>query len=135
MAHQFPLRVYYSDTDAGGIVYHARYLDFAEHARTELLREASADRPGQAELISTRRVAFVVKSLTVEYHTPAFLDDRLTVHTSLEQAKRFSMVFLQEIRREDTAICTLHVRVASVNLDTKRPEPFEPWFAEAASHL
>ena len=135
MAHQFPLRVYYSDTDAGGIVYHARYLDFAEHARTELLREVSADRPGQAELISTLRVAFVVKSLTVEYHSPAFLDDMLTVHTALEQAKRFSMVFLQEIRRGDTTICTLHVRVASVNLDTKRPEPFEPWFAEAASLL
>jgi|SRR5690554_1038992 acyl-CoA thioester hydrolase len=135
MAHQFSLRVYYSDTDAGGIVYHGRYLDFAEHARTELLRDVSADRPGQAELISERRIAFVVKSLSVEYHAPAFLDDLLTVHTSLEQAKRFSMVFLQEIRRGDALICTLHVRVASVNLDTKRPEPFESWFAQAASEL
>lgn len=133
MAHEFPLRVYYSDTDAGGIVYHARYLDFAEHARTELLRAVSKDRPGQAQLISEHRVAFVVKSISVEYHSPALLDDELTVVTTLEQAKRFSMVFLQRVMRASEELATLEVRVASVNLDTKRPEPFEPWFAEAAS--
>ena len=135
MAHEFPVRVYYSDTDAGGIVYPARYLDFAEHARTELLRAVSADRPSQVTLMAEHRIAFVVKSITVEYHTPALLDDQLTVLTSVELAKRFSIVFLQRIMRREQEIATLHVRVASVNLDTKRPEAFEPWFAEAAKQL
>jgi acyl-CoA thioester hydrolase len=135
MAHQFHLRVYFSDTDAGGIVYHARYLDFAEHARTELLRTVSADRPGQAEVLATQRRAFVVRAVSVEYHTPAYLDDELTVFTSLERAKRFSMVFRQEVKRREQLLCTILVTVASVNLDTKRPEPFESWFAEVASQI
>jgi acyl-CoA thioester hydrolase len=135
MAFEFPVRVYYSDTDAGGIVYHAKYLDFAEHARTELLRLVSADRPGQAELMDRKRIAFVVKSIEVVYHAPALLDDLLTVVTTLEQSKRFSMVFLQRVMRGTQELATLHVKVASLNLDTKRPEPFEPWFAQAASLL
>lgn len=135
MAHEFSLRVYYSDTDAGGIVYHARYLDFAEHARTELLRAVSLGRPGQAQLIKEQRLAFVVKSINVEYHIPALLDDELTIVTTLEQAKRFSMIFLQRVMRAGEELATLRVRVASVNLDTKRPTPFESWFAEAASQL
>jgi acyl-CoA thioester hydrolase len=135
MAFEFPVRVYYSDTDAGGIVYHAKYLDFAEHARTELLRLVSADRPGQAELMERTRIAFVVKSIEVVYHAPALLDDLLTVVTTLEQSKRFSMVFLQRVMRGTQELATLHVKVASLNLDTKRPEPFEPWFAQAASLL
>lgn len=135
MAHEFPVRVYYSDTDAGQIVYHAKYLDFAEHARTELLRAVSADRPGQARLIEEHRIAFVVKSISVEYHAPALLDDLLTVETTVEQAKRFSIVFLQRVMRDGQELTTIRVKVASVNLDTKRPEPFEPWFAQAASAL
>ena len=135
MAHLFHLRTYYSDTDAGGIVYHGRYLDFAEHARTELLRERSTDRPDQGRMLVENRIAFVVKSLAVDYHAPAVLDDVLTVYTSLERAKRFSLVFLQEIKRSEERICTICVTVASVNLNTKRPVPFERWFAEAASRM
>jgi acyl-CoA thioester hydrolase len=135
MAHRFSLRVYYSDTDAGGIVYHARYLDFAEHARTELLRQISHDRPGQADMMRERRVGYVVKSLSVEYHVPAFLDDELEVHTSVESAKRFSVTFLQRVMRAEAEVATLRVRVAAVDLVTLRPIAFEPWFAEAAGRL
>ena len=135
MAHRFSLRVYYSDTDAGGIVYHARYLDFAEHARTELLRQISHDRPGQADMMRERRVGYVVKSLSVEYHVPAFLDDELEVHTSVESAKRFSVTFLQRVMRAEAEVATLRVRVAAVDLVTLRHIAFEPWFAEAAGRL
>lgn len=135
MAHRFTLRIYYSDTDAGGIVYHARYLDFAEHARTELLRVLSKDRPGQADLMREQRVGYVVKSLSVEYHVPAFLDDQLEVLTSLESSKRFSITFLQRVVRAEQEVATLKVRVAAVNLETHRPVPFEHWFAEAVERL
>lgn len=135
MAHRFTLRIYYSDTDAGGIVYHARYLDFAEHARTELLRVLSKDRPGQADLMREQRVGYVVKSLSVEYHVPAFLDDQLEVLTSLESSKRFSITFLQRVVRAEQEVATLKVRVAAVNLETHRPVPFEHWFSEAVERL
>ena len=135
MAHEFSLRVYYSDTDAGGIVYHAKYLDFAEHARTEMLRSVSVGRLGQVELMAQKRIAYVVKSVSVEYHTPALLDDELRVLTTLEQAKRFSMVFLQRVMRGEDEIATLRVRVASVNLATLRPEAFGSWFADAVANL
>src|SRR5690554_369423 len=102
MAHIFPVRVYYSDTDAGGIVYHARYLDFAEHARTELLRSIAQDK----EDLSLLSLAFVVKSVTVDYNQPAFLDDYLEVHTTVEQAKRFSLTFLQRVLRQGQEIAT-----------------------------
>lgn len=135
MAHRFPVRVYYSDTDAGGIVYHARYLDFAEHARTEMFRELSKGRTGQGELMTARRIGFVVKSISVEYHVPAVLDDLLEILTTVERAKRFSLVFLQRVMRGEEELATLHVRVASMNLDSRRPEPFESWFAEEAARL
>ena len=132
MAHQFVKRGYYSDTDAGGIVYHARYLDFAEHARTELFRAVSKDRPAQQQLMSEHRIGFVVRSITVDFLVPALLDDLLTIHTSLVKEKRFTLEFLQEVKRDQQLLCTLNVTVAALNLDTKRPVPFEPWFAEAA---
>jgi acyl-CoA thioester hydrolase len=135
MAHTYQGRVYYSDTDAGGIVYHARYLDFAEHARTELLRDIGKENGQQKQLIDERHIAYVVKSIAIEYHTPAFLDDLLTVETTIEQAKRFSLTFLQRVLRQQEEIATLHVRVASFNLLTRKVEPFESWFAEEASKL
>jgi len=136
MAYRFSVRVYFSDTDAGGIVYHARYLDFAEHARTELLRHLSSGvHSGQRQLLEERHIGYVVKSISIEYHTPALLDDLLEVETTVADAKRFSITFLQRIFRGETIIATLKVRVACVNLETKRIEPFDPWFAEEANKL
>lgn len=135
MAHTYQARVYYSDTDAGGIVYHARYLDFAEHARTELLRDIGMEKGQQKQLMDESNIAFVVKSIAIEYHTPSFLDDLLTIETTIEQAKRFSLTFLQRVLRQDEEIATLHVRVASFNLVTRKVEALEPWLAEEASKL
>lgn len=122
-------RVYFSDTDAGGIVYHARYLDFAEHARTEMLREILPD-IDQADL-KDDGVIFVVKSISIDYRKPALLDDLLVVRTTLEKAERFSAVFKQEVLRQDEIIASLSVRVASVSAERKRIVPIPQKVLEA----
>lgn len=118
MKYKFNVRVYFSDTDAGGIVYHARYLDFAEHARTEALRSVFS--LCQSELLSSD-VAFVVKSINISYEKPGYLDDLLTVETSLKEAKRFSAIFIQEIKRGEDLLATLEVKVAALSISKKRP--------------
>ena len=110
--------MYFSDTDAGGIVYHARYLDFAEHARTEALRSVSSS--SQNELLSSD-IAFVVKSINISYEKPGYLDDLITVETSLKEAKKFSAIFLQEVKRGDDILALLEVKVAAISLSKKRP--------------
>lgn len=122
-------RVYFSDTDAGGIVYHARYLDFAEHARTEMLREIL---PGiDQSYLKDDGVIFVVKSISIDYRKPALLDDLLVVRTTLEKAERFSAVFKQEVLRQDEIIASLSVRVASVSAEKKRIVPIPQKVLEA----
>lgn len=118
MKYKYNVRVYFSDTDAGGIVYHARYLDFAEHARTEALRSVFS--LGQSELLSSD-IAFVVKSINISYEKPGYLDDLLTVETSLKEAKRFSAIFIQEIKRGEDLLATLEVKVAALSISKKRP--------------
>ena len=118
MKYKFNCRVYFSDTDAGGIVYHARYLDFAEHARTEALRSVSSS--SQNELLSSD-IAFVVKSINISYEKPGYLDDLITVETSLKEAKKFSAIFLQEVKRGDDILALLEVKGAAISLSKKRP--------------
>jgi acyl-CoA thioester hydrolase len=130
--HRFPVRVYYSDTDCGGIVYHGRYLDFAEHARTELLREVAQSRNlegSQTLLLKQDNLAFVVKSITVDYQKPAYLDDLLEVRTEIEQQKRFSIIFRQTVYRQEEIICTLLVKVASINTLSLRPVAMPDYFS------
>ena len=129
--HRFPVSVYYSDTDCGGIVY-GRYLDFAEHARTELLREVAQSRNlegSQTLLLKQDNLAFVVKSITVDYQKPAYLDDLLEVRTEIEQQKRFSIIFRQTVYRQEEIICTLLVKVASINTLSLRPVAMPDYFS------
>lgn len=117
-------RVYFSDTDAQGIMYHANYLNFAEHARHELGREIGfASRAGGE--------GFVVKSIKVSYDRPAFLDDLLTVETVISEMGRLSMVFSQKIMRGEEVLATLEVKAAYVSLETKRPTRIPDWLAGA----
>ncbi len=136
--HTFPIRVYYSDTDCGGIVYHGRYLDFAEHARTELLRTV-AEQVGldgsQTALIQKDNLAFVVRSITVEYEKPGKLDDLLSIQTEIIEHKRVSIIFRQTVYRNEEVLCTLLVRVASINTQTMRPMPMPSWFVPAVQAL
>ena len=111
------LRVYYEDTDAGGIVYHARYLAFAERARTELLRVLGLT---HVELRQEHGLMFVVRRAEVDYQRPACLDDRLLVTTTVGKVGGASCVLRQEVAREDgTAVVT--VRLACVRAEDGRP--------------
>jgi acyl-CoA thioester hydrolase len=133
----YPVRVYYSDTDCGGIVYHGRYLDFAEHARTELLREVatSGSEGKQSSLLEKENLAFVVKSIFIDYIKPGKLDDALVVETSVTEAKHFSITFLQTVKRGEEVLCTLSVKVASINIKTMRPVALPPFLIPAFNAL
>ncbi|MFP1745245.1 tol-pal system-associated acyl-CoA thioesterase [Lonsdalea quercina] len=90
---RWPVRIYYEDTDAGGVVYYARYAAFYERARTEMLREHGVH---QQQLME-QRLAFVVRKMTVEYFSPARLDDLLEVQSEIVSLRRASMTFVQRI--------------------------------------
>ena len=124
--HRYRQRVYYSDTDSGGIVYHARYLDFAEHARTEMLREIAVSHQlegAESKLFESLNLVFVVKSITADYQSPAYLDDLLEVETVTESIKRFSLTFRQTVKRSGEVLCVMKVKVGSIDAQTLRPTP------------
>ena len=130
MEHIYRQRVYYSDTDAGGIMYHARYLDFVEHARTEFVRDVTTALKQETAYLEANEVGFVVKNIEVDYHSPAFLDDLLTIKSSLISIKRFSLVLNQSVFRDDVEIATVKVRAAVVDLKEFTIKPLEPWFSK-----
>lgn len=113
----FPVRVYYEDTDAGGVVYHANYICFFERARTEFLRQAGFS---QATLLE-ENIAFVVKNISIDYKSPARLDDLLTIKTTIAEFKRASMVFKQQLWKENNCLSEAVVTVACVNLTLMKP--------------
>jgi len=118
------LRVYYEDTDAGGIVYHAAYLRFAERGRTEFVRKLGID---QQQLRIETGSGFVVTSLTIDYLKPAFLDDTLTITTEIDRIRPASVNFKQTVARESQIIAHLKVRVACLDGDgrlTRLPRAF-----------
>lgn len=121
-AHCFPLRVYFEDTDAGGVVYHASYLRFAERARTEYLRDLGL--PHQ-QLIDRDGLIFVVKRVVVEYHRPARIDDSLIVATRPLTLGGASLALAQGVFRSregsEEAIASLAVDLVCVRLADMRP--------------
>ena len=109
--HVFSFRVYYEDTDAGGIVYYANYLRFAERARTEYLRSVGAD---HKSLMEQDSVYFTVRQCSVDYLTPAFLDDTLEVHSCFFDLRGASLRAEQVVRREEDELACLNIRLACV---------------------
>jgi acyl-CoA thioester hydrolase len=112
------VRVYYEDTDAGGIVFYANYLKFFERARTEWLRAAGI---GQQELLDTDGMAFVVKNANIDYVAPARLDDEIRLTTSIEKLGRASVQFVQQAWRGEQLLTTANVKVGCVDAKTMRP--------------
>ena len=106
------VRVYYEDTDAGGIVYHASYVRFAERGRTEYLRALGFE---QQQLRGETGLGFAVSKMTIDFKTPALLDDLLDVRTSIERMGGASIDFLQKIERNGETVATLTVRVACLD--------------------
>jgi acyl-CoA thioester hydrolase len=125
--HRWPIRVYFEDTDAGGIVYHANYLRWAERARTESLR--AMDLPHQL-MMQRHASLLVVRRLEVEYVAPARLDDSLIVETSVLVLRGASADLDQRVLDAETGAerARLKVGVVCVRSDTMRPAPIpEPW--------
>lgn len=115
---EFPVRVYYEDTDAGGVVYHSRYLNFMERARTEWLRAAGFD---QSVLKQQEYVLFVVHSMQLQFKKPARLDDQLRVVSQLLEMGRGSFSCQQQIMRDETILIEAQVKVACVDADSFKP--------------
>ena len=114
----FPIRVYYEDTDAGGIVYYANYLKFAERARTEYLRYLGIN---QEEMLKQQGIGFVVKSCQITYHTPAKLDDCLNITCSVTEMRKVALTMKQQLYRKDVLLAEIEVILAFLTLSTMRP--------------
>jgi len=114
----WPVRVYYEDTDLGGVVYYANYLKFMERARTEWLRALGFE---QTALARDRGAVFVVSSLTIDYLRPAAFNDELTVTVELEKLGAAQIMLKQGIARGAEELATARVRIACVNTATFRP--------------
>ncbi|WP_288401194.1 tol-pal system-associated acyl-CoA thioesterase [uncultured Serratia sp.] len=115
---RWPVRVYYEDTDASGVVYHARYVAFFERARTEMLRQHNFH---QQQLLS-EQVAFVVRRMTVDYLAPARLDEQLEVQSEITCLRGASLMFAQRIVNSDGALLSqADVLIACIDPHQMKP--------------
>ncbi|MCX2523375.1 tol-pal system-associated acyl-CoA thioesterase [Larsenimonas rhizosphaerae] len=117
MSHTFSLRVYIEDTDAGGIVYHARYLNFLERGRTEWLRTLGFE---QQSLMGSQ-VQLVVRSLSCRFIRPARLDDALEVTTTVKGLSACAVTFDQQIDRKGEHLFSAEVDIACIDTERLRP--------------
>lgn len=115
----WPVRVYYEDTDAGGVVYYANYLKFLERARTEMLRHFGFE---QDQLIDTDKIVFIVRKVTIDYLKPAFFNEQLTVTASITELRKVSILFLQTIlNQSNECLCQAEILVACVDNESLKP--------------
>lgn len=120
--HSFPVRVYYEDTDAAGLVYYANYLKFAERARTEMLREQGAD---HAAMLRSTGLGFVVRHCEVDYLRPARLDDPLRVETRVLALGGATLDLRQDVIRDGEILVRMKVSLALLN-SSGRPARLPP---------
>lgn len=118
MTHQIDYRVYYEDTDAGGVVYHANFLKFAERARTEMIR---AEGLSNQMLRDDHNCLVVVRHIEIDYAASGFLEDMLTVESSIEAIGRTSFTMKQVVMREGQTLATLIVKLVCVDAQTWKP--------------
>ncbi len=114
--HVFPIRVYIEDTDAGGIVFYANYLKFAERARTEAMRELGVE---TSPLMREEGVVLTVRKCSVDYLKPARLDDLLEVHTQITKVGGASLEGVQRIKRDGKDIVVVEIKLACMALNGK----------------
>lgn len=116
----WPVRVYYEDTDAGGVVFYANYLKFFERARTEMLRNLGFE---QDRLRDEQGILFVVRSIAVDYLKPARFNELIAVSAKVSDYKKTSLVFEQTIFRQQDVLCSATVRIACLDAQTMKPKP------------
>lgn len=128
MAETFawPVRVYWEDTDAGGVVYHAQYLAFMERARSEWMRGLGL---GQDLLRGRDDLVFVVRAMTTDFRAPARLDDQLQVSLRLLECRGASLVLAQRVERDGQLLVEASVRIAALRASSFRPCPIPPVLA------
>ena len=113
------VRVYYEDTDAGGIVYHTSYLKYMERARTEFLRALGYS---QRQLRMEQGIIFVVNRIDIDFKRPAVVDDELTVTSAIDKVAGASLNFHQSIHRNSEELCKADVAVACLNAERHTPK-------------
>jgi len=122
-AHNLPIRVYYEDTDAGGIVYYANYLKYFERARTEWLRDLGVS---QADLAQQHKQIFVVKKSELEYHKPARHDELLSIRSQIKHLGGASLTFVQQATLDGAVLCHCETVIVCVHSETMRPVKLHP---------
>ena len=125
------VRVYYEDTDAGGVVYYSNYLKFFERARTEMLRALGYE---QDSLKANAGIIFVVRSVQIDYLRPAVFNDLLQVSAKLTETKKASFTFNQQIHRGDVVLCQSIIRIACLDAHTLRPKAIPEHLLESLTH-
>lgn len=127
---EFPVKVYYEDTDAGGVVYYANYLRFMERARSEWLYSVGFE---HRKLAEEWEAGFIVRNLEIAYKAPARLDDRLVVKTSPVSVRRVGMLLLQEVVFQESEALAVSAKVdmAFVNAKSLRPDKIPADLLEA----
>ena len=127
--NKIDVRVYYEDTDAGGVVYYANYLKYIERGRTEFLRELGFN---QDKLIAQDNVLFIVRSIEANYLSPAFFNDLIEVKTKIHSISHASLVFSQKIMsiEKNTVLFNAKVKVVSVLNDNFKPCGLPPAILE-----
>lgn len=115
----WPVRVYYEDTDAGGVVFYANYLKFFERARTEMLRSYGFE---QDQLIANDNVIFVVRSVSIDYLKPARFNEQILVSAKIIENKKTSLTFEQSITRQHDVLCSGNVRIACLDAQSMKPK-------------
>lgn len=121
------VRVYYEDTDAGGVVYHANYLSFFERARTEMLREFGFE---QDELRDQHQILFAVRSANIDYLKPAKFNDLLIVDTSINAFRKTSLTFTQTLSCRDILLSQAEIRIACIDATQLKPKPIPSFILE-----
>ena len=118
MSNEFihEVKVYYEDTDAGGVVYYSNYLNFLERARTEMIESVGFS---NKKLLEEFKTLIIVKSCNIEYIKPAKLEDKIQIYSSIESFNKASFVIIQKIKKKDSLIVKAKIKLVTVNQEGK----------------
>ena len=127
----WPVRVYYEDTDAGGVVFYANYLKFLERARTELLRDQGYEQDG---LVKNFGIIFAVRSLSIDYLKPARFNQLLQVSAEITAFKKASMDFCQTIHHNEQLLVAAQVKIACLDSQAFKPKAIPDFLLQSLTH-
>lgn len=129
----WPVRVYYEDTDAGGVVYYANYLKYLERARSEFLRKLGFELD---RLAREENILFIVRKVTIDYLKPALFNELLNVSAKITELRKVSMLFQQTIRnRNNECICQAEIRIACIDQTTMKPVTIPEFILSELEHV